>query len=241
MKKRSQLSPQEDLKTTPPQKKRSNFEDIKTPPHLSSSPLSISSLTPTSPQNEIQNYCEPLDSPSKPKLYHKHPLSTESPSSSPPPSPRKSDIKTIDKESVKFSYTEVRGDLFSDEKSSLGHCVSEDLRMGKGIAKTFKSKFGSVPELKKQNQKTGGLCILKRDERYIYYLVTKKIYKDKPTYEDLEQSIELMKDHCIKENVTHLSLPKIGCGLDGLFWPNVRGMLKKSFEDTNICLTIYYL
>ena len=43
------------------------------------------------------------------------------------------------------------GDLFScDSESSLAHCVSADLHMGKGIAVLFKKKFGRVPELKKQ-------------------------------------------------------------------------------------------
>ena len=43
------------------------------------------------------------------------------------------------------------GDLFScDPTSSLGHCVSADLHMGKGIAVLFKKKFGNIPELKKQ-------------------------------------------------------------------------------------------
>ena len=43
------------------------------------------------------------------------------------------------------------GDLFScDPESSLAHCVSADLHMGKGIAVLFKKKFGCVSELKRQ-------------------------------------------------------------------------------------------
>ena len=45
------------------------------------------------------------------------------------------------------------GDLFScDPASSLAHCVSADMHMGKGIAVLFKKKFGGIPELKKQGK-----------------------------------------------------------------------------------------
>ena len=40
------------------------------------------------------------------------------------------------------------GDLFScDDSESLAHCISEDVRMGKGIAVLFKKKFGDVQVL----------------------------------------------------------------------------------------------
>ena len=53
--------------------------------------------------------------------------------------------------SGKFDFREIRGDLFQCPSSaSLAHCVSEDMRMGRGIAKIFKNQFGGVEELKKQ-------------------------------------------------------------------------------------------
>lgn len=39
----------------------------------------------------------------------------------------------------KVSITEISGDLFSASKDySIGHCVSADLHMGKGIAVKFR-------------------------------------------------------------------------------------------------------
>ncbi|NXS13100.1 OARD1 deacetylase, partial [Neodrepanis coruscans] len=67
---------------------------------------------------------------------------------------------------------EVKGDLFSCPPSeALAHCISEDCRMGAGIAVLFKKKFGGVQELLDQQKKTGEVAVLQRDERYIYYLV----------------------------------------------------------------------
>ena len=51
----------------------------------------------------------------------------------------------------KMTYLEVQGDLFSCPiSSSMAHCVSEDLAMGKGVATLFKEKFGGIRELKAQ-------------------------------------------------------------------------------------------
>lgn len=73
---------------------------------------------------------------------------------------------------LRFRLTETKGDLFScDAAESLVHCVSQDLRMGMGIAVAFKTKFGGVPELMAQNKLVGDVAILHRPPRYIYYMV----------------------------------------------------------------------
>ena len=47
----------------------------------------------------------------------------------------------------------VSGDLFScPEDEALAHCISEDCRMGAGIAVLFKKKFNGVEELKAQSE-----------------------------------------------------------------------------------------
>ena len=52
-----------------------------------------------------------------------------------------------------FKFEEKNGDLFDcPETDSLVHCVSADLRMGKGIAVIFKKKFGGVEELRLQGK-----------------------------------------------------------------------------------------
>ena len=48
----------------------------------------------------------------------------------------------------RYSLKEVRGDLFSSPAShSLAHCVSRDFKLGKGVARLFRDKFGRVEEL----------------------------------------------------------------------------------------------
>ncbi len=56
--------------------------------------------------------------------------------------------------STNMKLIELKGDLFeqtlADDCQALAHCISEDCRMGKGIALNFKRKFGGVEELQKQ-------------------------------------------------------------------------------------------
>lgn len=83
------------------------------------------------------------------------------------------------------------------------------------------------------------MAILKRDNRFIYYLVTKPKYNKKPTYDTLRSSLNNMKHHCADNNVTRLSMPCIGCGLDKLDWDEVSTIICETFCDLNITITVY--
>jgi len=141
-----------------------------------------------------------------------------------------------------FSLKEIVGDLFAcEDTASLAHCVSVDLAMGKGIAVLFKNKFGGVNELKAQQKIIGEVATLARDKRYVYYLITKECYWHKPTYTDLRKSLEELLAHSVQNGVQKVAMPRIGCGLDGLFWSEVKSILKELFWNTNIKLEVYRL
>lgn len=145
-------------------------------------------------------------------------------------------------EEKKLNYLEKKGDLFTcAESHSLAHCISADIAMGKGIAVLFKRKFGGVQELRAQGQKPGGLAVLKRGERYIYYLVTKEKYWNKPTYDSLKSSLLAMKKHSMVNKVKCICMPKIGCGLDMLKWDKVKDILNDVFKDQDITIIVYTL
>ena len=141
-----------------------------------------------------------------------------------------------------FTLKEVRGDLFSaPSKESLCHCISRDYKLGKGIAELFRDKFGRIDELKDSDARVGGLAVLKDGKRYIYNLVTKEKYSDKPSYESLRKSLEEMKVHCLAHGVESISMPRIGCGLDSLSWPAVRTLIKNVFQLETVRITVYQL
>lgn len=106
---------------------------------------------------------------------------------------------SIIKRMSKLVFREIEGDLFSAPKTySLAHCVAADLKMGAGIAVAFRDKFGQIDKLKEQGVTAGGVAILKDDERFIYYLISKNNTYKKPTYQDLFLSLNAMKSHMVR-------------------------------------------
>ena len=139
----------------------------------------------------------------------------------------------------------VKGDLFSSTDESLCHCVSEDFKMGKGIALTFRKKFGNVDYLKNQNKKVGEVAVLEFEDLVIFYLVTKKYYYGKPTYSSLRQCLIEMRDIMVENKIKTLSMPKIGAGLDRLEWPKVQKIIEDVFCEAfcrdEVRITVYEL
>jgi hypothetical protein len=122
-------------------------------------------------------------------------------------------------------------DLFDgSDDESLAHCVSSDFQMSAGIAVDFKTKFGGLTELRNSGCSTGTCTYLKRGERYIFYLVTKAKYHNKPTCATFRAAIDYMAV-CVKSlGVKRVFLPyMIGCGLDRLDWDWVYGQFEQAF------------
>ena len=131
-----------------------------------------------------------------------------------------------------MTLTEIHGNLFEYTANRVPvHCISQDCKMGAGIALPMKKVFK--------------LSSLKADKfpDCIYYhgvlnLVTKKVYWSKPTYQTLEQSLIKMKEVCEKEGINKLVMPKIGCGLDRLQWARVREYIQEIFKDTDLDILV---
>ncbi|CAG0917179.1 unnamed protein product [Notodromas monacha] len=133
---------------------------------------------------------------------------------------------------------EKKGDLFASPKDfALAHCISADVRMGKSIAAIFKAKYGGVSELKAQRKRVGEVAVLTaRDNRVIYYLITKSRAWDKPTYDDLTCALKSLKRECVSRGVKKLAMPRIGCGLDNLVWDRVKDIVECVFGDEALTL-----
>lgn len=81
--------------------------------------------------------------------------------------------------------------------------------------------------------------MLKDKDRFIYNLITKEKYFNKPTYQTMQSSLEAMKAHVENNCVQKLAIPRIGCGLDGLVWNKMRDQLGEVFNDVDIEITVY--
>lgn len=137
--------------------------------------------------------------------------------------------------------TLLSGDLF-EAKTNLGHCISADARLGKGIATHFRSKFGGdafVARIKELHKNVGECAAVLAGDRYVYNLVTKALYHHKPTYESLRASLLDMRRHMEANGVKTVALPHgFGCGLDGLDWPRVQAILEEVFDGSGLTVQV---
>jgi len=141
-------------------------------------------------------------------------------------------------------YNEKRGDIFElDTNWVLGHCISADYKMGKGIALEFNEHFNMKYQLIKDGRHkfpavVGFDNLGKNKDQVVFNIVTKEKFRDKPTYSNFRKSIELLKEDLIDYNFKRIALPKIGTGLDGLKWATVKRHIHEVFEDTDIEILI---
>ena len=108
--------------------------------------------------------------------------------------------------------TEIPGDLLQSPVS-LAHCVSRDFHMGKGVAKGFRERFGGVAELREQRKGVGDVAVVQRDGRFIFYLITKERYFEKPRgYASVRRCLCRLARYCMSHGLTELAIPRLGCG-----------------------------
>ena len=120
----------------------------------------------------------------------------------------------------------------------LAHCVNAHFELGAGIAKAFNSMYNMRSKLLKRYGNYvyhGGDALLVDN---VFNLVTKNTRWDRPTYESLRESLEMMKEYMTLLDITKIAMPKVGCGLDKLSWDNVYDIICEVFEDMDIEIVI---
>lgn len=116
--------------------------------------------------------------------------------------------------------------------------------MGKGLAKQFRDKFPDLYEHYKSQCKTGilkpGYSALYRDtktEQWIANIATENHWKDGAKEKWIVESIRNLRDDIERShNYFHpnrfqsVAIPRVGCGLGGLNWNNIRPLIIKELK-----------
>ena len=133
------------------------------------------------------------------------------------------------------------GSVFESSTTALGHCISHDCALSKGVAKEFRERFGGINIIREQSARVGEVAVLKHHDRVIYCLVTKWLYFQKPKLGAVASALREMKSHMLSNGISQVSLPKISSGLDKIPWYKVEGKLKEIFKDSPITVYVYTL
>lgn len=134
----------------------------------------------------------------------------------------------------------VTGDLFNaPTEYALAHCISADAVMGAGIAAQFTRRIPTLREAVRRYHPLVGDCIAISAPPWaaILNLVTKCHVWEKPTLNTLRVALVSMAN----TGQRRIAMPYIGCGIDGLRWPDVETILRDVFADTDVELVVYTL
>ena len=137
-----------------------------------------------------------------------------------------------------MNMNEIQGDLFAaSDDVYLVHCISKDYKMGAGIAVEFNKRFSLRARLSRINIQFPSCVQVGR----VFNLITKEKYWHKPTYETMHIALIALKKLCQNQNIHHIAMPKLGCGLDNLSWNHVKRTVTDVFKDYDIQIDVYFL
>lgn len=132
--------------------------------------------------------------------------------------------------------------IFISNANIIVNPVNIDGIMGKGLAKEFKDRFPNhfiqYKRLCNDNELTIGNPKLIFDQRLIYLFPTKIHWKDNSQLDWIDQGLEFIKNNW-NSTYKSISFPKLGCGLGGLNWNDVKCLFVKHFADVNYDVIIH--
>jgi O-acetyl-ADP-ribose deacetylase (regulator of RNase III) len=129
-------------------------------------------------------------------------------------------------------FREAEGNLFELGLPAIGHGVNCRGVMGAGIAKVFRDKYPGmyddyVAACINGNINPGGVLIWREPDVVIFNLATQLNPGADATLEAVKSSVRIAVGHCYYASIQSLGLPRIGCGIGGLNWPDVKKIMEE--------------
>lgn len=145
----------------------------------------------------------------------------------------------------------VKGDILESEAPIIVIPVNCKGVMGKGLALQAKQKWprmfesyksfceGACPSYPEGLEPGGVVCIQHEPNKYIACLATKDDWRNPSKLEWVETGLKQLVIMSMQVNLSRIAIPKIGCGLGGLDWCDVKEKVIKTFGDTAIDVDVY--
>lgn len=121
----------------------------------------------------------------------------------------------------------------------IAHCISANLRLGKGIARTIQDRYREL--IRWEDHSVGCAVVTCTKGRLIYHLVTKNHHLDSPREVDIAASLWTLRGHMHKYGERKLAIPELACGLDGQSLKTVSKIVENVFDKSGIEVVMYHL
>lgn len=139
----------------------------------------------------------------------------------------------------------VKGDLFHHKGlQALAHGCNCAGAMGKGIAVELRSRFPKMyAEYKRRcaegEFELGDVFEWTEAGLTIFNLGTQKTWRTKAELSAIEKATKVMVPLCEQSGIGRVGMPRIGAGLGGLPWADVRALLGKIGDETSVELIVF--
>lgn len=132
-----------------------------------------------------------------------------------------------------------QGDLFFSDALAVGHGVNIRGFMGAGVAKEFRLRYPEMYETYRvaciRGELRAGAVMPWQNPtngHWVYNLASQDEPGAHARLEWLDSSVRSMVEHASRHGVPKVALPRIGCGIGGLDWAEVEGVLSGIARDT---------
>jgi len=140
-----------------------------------------------------------------------------------------------------------KGNIFNEKVEALVNTVNCVGVMGKGIALQFKKKFPQnylayKKACQEKQVKIGKMFVYKLqlfgNPKYIINFPTKRHWKEKSKLEYIGVGLKDLVTTINKFKIKSIAIPPLGCGLGGLDWKLVKGLLEEELKPVKDKLEI---
>lgn len=125
----------------------------------------------------------------------------------------------------------LTGDIFTSTAPAVGHGVNTHGLMGAGIAAVIRRKYPSVYQEYHKHCKSPGLKpgtmlpLLGEDGRWVFNIASQDRPGPHARLTWLESGVEEAFRFCEENEIPAFAIPRIGAGIGGLEWEDVRSTL----------------
>lgn len=144
------------------------------------------------------------------------------------------------------TFTERQGDLFESTAGAYAHGVNTAGVMGAGIAAGFRDRYPDMYELYRAQCTLGGLrpgSVLEwhdpGGDRWIYNVASQDHPGPHARLDWLVDGFADAMDHADIHGVNTIAIPRIGCGIGGLLWTDVRPALAGLFMGRKVNVEVW--
>jgi O-acetyl-ADP-ribose deacetylase (regulator of RNase III) len=108
--------------------------------------------------------------------------------------------------------------------------------MNKGIALEFRKRWPEMYERYRElcrlgEFQPGDVFVWDAGDRVIFNLATQRSWRTKATPEAIARALEGMTRYARRHGIREIAMPRIGAGLGGMRWADVRALLEDAVPD----------